>query len=1133
MHVRIDERVGGYEHRYDRDEVHAGLMQFVAHSRCRGGFIQDTCSHWSAVHFAPDGTPPIFRAGFPDGVLDSAGAVIPQAQVAMRVATRSSSLARQLLSHERLMLAEHPASQGADSLQPSRGLEDHSTLYDTSPWKAVIVEFKLISVYTDLGMSGHDKRKTTHFLADSVLAPPLREAVGTLRVPKGWVSKTPPLQGRDASGVYRTAGSETYPPLLAQRLAGAWCAALVALEALKAAVEGGGEGTAYSSDAAADDTATDNAAQATDHDSDRVLDITRSDSDEDSPVANQVDSPIISPVEPNRKAAPRAYSFPIGARVEVYWHKNYKWYAGRVVQHGTSRTVIKGTRCSVPDVQVHYDDGETLTHMLHANSIRPEGDVTPTTLLPIMGEDEAIKMFGIDDDFEDEKEKMMFPTLSLILSDRSEVSEEQASSEHLDMASALDQAGAALLTLDKKGVMESIETEIKASLETSEVEEVNLNTGTHAHAGECLVITDLQFDIEESLILNKSTLFLVSNEGKLLMARTLDTAHAKHWHTPGNEREYNASPQRDLWRTAKELKWDKYLALNMFEWVPVSSIDTKTNRIYATLWVYKIKFEEGLKFSKLNPRWCLKGGTMDRDKFKAHAETLRISSYRIILACKGGYWHAFCEFLLDCSDAFQSTRTDDVPLEEQTPLYCWPGPGFEQRTESGERMACKVKVAMQGRIDATLLFNTKLFQLLVLKTGMTRLTWDRQVAIYHVGPLTMSAASLSQILLSVKSAKDTGPQEPPVGYAILGWHVDDALGLACSVGWNRDIKSNRVIQYIKGTIEVLYATTLTGWHGNKSLGYTLTLDEENERVTMSARDTLEQLGTDLLKGMVRISPRHVVTNEFYDIPAGELPAHSDPEKTRVLADMALCRHALGTFIWTNQAHIEAMPGNNELCSNMQFPTSLTLKCLRFQLMHLLAFSKGIAFGKKGNFGLEQPEGVNLKDPYGSDKFMFAHYFADANLRARSTTGGIGMLGGGCILPICQRQHLSAPGSHTVEVVGAGTNFSLLVPVNGVLQELHIRQGVPTPFYLDSSTTVFVATSDTAIRKSIWLIRRVAVLEDGVTHGEIGPLHISERDMAADPFTKYLTYGVWSRHMHYILNKMGPMPEYPQRSKQSS
>ena len=161
----------------------------------------------------------------------------------------------------------------------------------------------------------------------------------------------------------------------------------------------------------------------------------------------------------------------------------------------------------------------------------------------------------------------------------------------------------------------------------------------HSHTGECLSITDLQFDIEGDVILNKSSLFLVSNGGKLFMARTLDTCHAKHWHTPSNERDYNASPQRDLWRTSKELKWDEYLALNMFEWIPISAIDTKQHRIYATLWVYKIKFEEGLKFSKLNPRWCLQGGTMDRDKFKAHAETLRITSYRTILArlhCEGG-----------------------------------------------------------------------------------------------------------------------------------------------------------------------------------------------------------------------------------------------------------------------------------------------------------------------------------------------------------------------------------------------------------------------------------------------------------------------------------------------------------------
>ena len=72
-------------------------------------------------------------------------------------------------------------------------------------------------------------------------------------------------------------------------------------------------------------------------------------------------------------------------------------------------------------------------------------------------------------------------------------------------------------------------------------------------------------------------------------------------------------------------------------------------------------------------------------------------------------------------------------------------------------MACKVNVAMQGRIDATCLFvSTELFAaVLVEKAGMTRLLWDKQVAVYHHGPLVKSTASLSEILTAVKTAEDS------------------------------------------------------------------------------------------------------------------------------------------------------------------------------------------------------------------------------------------------------------------------------------------------------------------------------------------------------------------------------------------
>ena len=83
----------------------------------------------------------------------------------------------------------------------------------------------------------------------------------------------------------------------------------------------------------------------------------------------------------------------------------------------------------------------------------------------------------------------------------------------------------------------------------------------------------------------------------------------------------------------------------------------------------------------------------------------------------------------------------------------------------------------------------------------------------------------------------------------------------------------------------------------------------------------------------------------------------------------------------------------------------------------------------------------------------------------------------------------------------------------------MRLGVPTAFYLDSQTTVKVASDDAAAKKSVWVKRRIEVLHDAVKLGEIAPEHVPESDMVADPFTKYLGLTVWLRHMHYLVNDL--------------
>ena len=97
------------------------------------------------------------------------------------------------------------------------------------------------------------------------------------------------------------------------------------------------------------------------------------------------------------------------------------------------------------------------------------------------------------------------------------------------------------------------------------------------------------------------------------------------------------------------------------------------------------------------------------------------------------------------------------------------------------------------------------------------------------------------------------------------------------MNWCLDPEHNRVVQYLKGTIEVTYATTLTGWHGNKALGFTITCDDNDHSVVMSAPDVLEQLGKRLLKASATMTPKHIMTKDFFNIPKGAEPDRSNPD----------------------------------------------------------------------------------------------------------------------------------------------------------------------------------------------------------------------------------------------------------------
>ena len=201
---------------------------------------------------------------------------------------------------------------------------------------------------------------------------------------------------------------------------------------------------------------------------------------------------------------------------------------------------------------------------------------------------------------------------------------------------------------------------------------------------------------------------------------------------------------------------------------------------------------------------------------------------------------------------------------------------------------------------------------------------------------------------------------------------------------------------------------------------------------------------------------------------------------------------------------------------MSNPSVEVYKIAKHALMHIHAHNTPVTWGGPGCSTLQPVDDKDSTQTFSLDKPSYLlHQFSDSNLDTPSVTGGVQMLAGGVIEAISQRQHLISPDAHTSEVVAAGTCFHRLEAIRGLLQELRIYQIARSPLYLDSLSTVYIAQDTAGVKRSIWALRRVAVLHQG--KDEIKPFRIPEIDMVADGLTKPLRHEVWKRHLTYTNN----------------
>jgi hypothetical protein len=396
---------------------------------------------------------------------------------------------------------------------------------------------------------------------------------------------------------------------------------------------------------------------------------------------------------------------------------------------------------------------------------------------------------------------------------------------------------------------------------------------------------------------------------------------------------------------------------------------------------------------------------------------------------------------------------------------------------------------------------------LLVKAGFHPLMHDPEGYIYNEGPGKGTNKTLPEILQALKKATPAPPGHAPNGYALMVRHVDDKVMIVTSL---------KIMDYMVETLRVAWVCKYTGWR--KVLGWDAVIDRDDRTITFECPAVLEQAKRRFLKGDIMIAPKHVTTPSIMDIAIGEVPPDGHPDRANYLAMQSEGSSLLGLMIWLTENYTQALFLTRWVGRTSHCLSPDGFKFLKYALMHLVAHPFATHWGGPTCRSLELS--TPIKQPYSTEDQEWGLYFKyDANLStsAKSMTGVVGMLAGGAIDNICQSQQCKAGETHTTEVVAGGTALNRIITARGLLQEMHYPSNRPTPTFTDSATSIFVANDDGALKRALWLRRRVLVLRDGVDEGEFEPIKIPEEDNASDVYTKYLVFQKWKRHTDFINN----------------
>ena len=115
-----------------------------------------------------------------------------------------------------------------------------------------------------------------------------------------------------------------------------------------------------------------------------------------------------------------------------------------------------------------------------------------------------------------------------------------------------------------------------------------------------------------------------------------------------------------------------------------------------------------------------------------------------------------------------------------------------------------------------------------------------------------------------------------------------------------------------------------------------------------------------------------------------------------------------------------------------------------------------------------------------------------------------MFGGIAISGQSFRQASMAISAHDTECFTASTGAAQSYPIRGILQELKILQIHPSPIFTNSASTRLVANYEAALKRSIYIARRILYMREGVSENEYSFHQCIGATNPSDPNTKVVS-----------------------------